>query len=184
MRFTTLLAAVSLTASVALAKTIPACLSDSDAQDLVNGFVQLIGAFTVDLADKILSPDFTDTSSSINFLEASIGAIPGGVTATTLSGTTFQNRADFITAQQSQPSVTLVPLEIFHGCSLITWRWKTSSLTPDTVYGINVMTVAPVGGSACTAPTFQIETNFSEFNAGAWLIDQFSGTCAPPPQTS
>ena len=96
-----------------------------------------------------------------------------------LDGVTFPTLAAFEVGQGAQPSIPFTVLNTWHGCNIIGFRWK-SAQTPDTIYGINVQTIIPKNGtSACSAPVFQIETNYSEFNAAAWVND-IGGTCTTP----
>jgi hypothetical protein len=74
MRFTAFAATASLLAGIASASVVPACLTDDDATALVNGFASLITSYNQTVAETILAPDFSDTSSSINYLIGATGA--------------------------------------------------------------------------------------------------------------
>jgi hypothetical protein len=98
-----------------------------------------------------------------------------------LGDVTFPTLAAFEAGQSQQPSIPFAVLNIWHGCNIIGFRWK-SAQTPDPVYGINIQTIIPKNGtSTCSAPVFQIETNYSEFDTAAWIVNIPGTTCTVPP---
>ena len=78
----------------------PPCLSAVEAQEVATHFETLIKAFQPSDAEKWLTPDFTDYSSSVNTLINSgcAGPLP-------LEAPTFSSRAEFIKGQGSQPPI-------------------------------------------------------------------------------
>jgi len=143
------------------------CLSDADATALRDVFVGFLTdpATTTTNAGK-LADDFADFSSSINFL---IG-LPAD--AQTFTKTTF------ISGQGAQKPLTdfqVLSPQSWHTCTQVFFRWSTTVDNALPVFGINIMQIAKNNG------VLQIETNWSEFDTGAWVLD-IGGTCqAPPP---
>jgi len=107
----------------------------------------------------MLASDFTDTSDSINFM----AGIP-------LGSVTFNSTVAFQYGQGGQQAVASVTtLNLWFSCNSITWRW---SLLPfpgaAAVTGINYMIINNQG---------QLETNYAEFDNGAWLADIGNPQC-------
>jgi len=142
------------------------CLTDTDAASLTAGFVSLLTDYTLAEAQAILAPDFQDFSSSINFL---IGA--------DLTAATFPSIGAFEAGQSQQPPLfdfqVLSPTS-WHTCTQVFFRWSTP-VTPYApglpVFGINVMQIVKNNG------VLQIQTNWSEFDSGVWVLD-LNGTCS------
>lgn len=152
------------TATCTPTPTPSTCVTDDDAVTITNGFINLLeftgDNFNTTLAETLLTTNFTDTSDSINFL--------AGIPLTT---TTFGSQAAFIGGQGSQPPIaSVVTLNIWHDCHTIAWRWRaTLDLGANLpVTGINVMIITD---------DKQIETNYSEFDNGAWLEDLGNPQC-------
>lgn len=70
-----------------LAKRAPACMSDSDAQQVATNFKDLIANYSDELADSSLTTDFTDYSDSVNELINSGCSGPATVSASSRYGT-------------------------------------------------------------------------------------------------
>ncbi|ETN37589.1 uncharacterized protein HMPREF1541_07211 [Cyphellophora europaea CBS 101466] len=180
----------ALTSIVALASAAPPgfpprpwCdLSEDTAAALVDGFGSLLTTFTTDNANKFLhASNFTDTSSSINFL-----------TGQPLDGITFPNRDAFIAGQGAQPPIGFEVLGIdavackAPGDGVVAFRWKATVGGNQTggAKGINVLYVTKEGvleGQGVEG--WVIESVFSEFNNAVW-VQEFGGSCevaAPPP---
>lgn len=135
-------------------------------------------AFNADTATNILSAtDFTDTSSSINFLSG----LP-------LNGVTFPNRQAFIAGQGTQPPIGFEVLGIDAiACkedksAVIAFRWLAQVGGNQTggSKGINILYVSKNTADGQTGVNgWVIDTVYSEFNSAVWVIE-FGGTCAVP----
>jgi len=146
-----------------------ACMSQADAQQVATNFGVLLTDYTVDLANAALTESFDDYTSSVATL------IDAGCTGPqSLTEVTFPGRDAFIAAQGSQPAIPFEQLNIWYNCDTVFLRWRTA-LTPEFVTGIAVMetTAAPSGSEY----PWLINTLYSEFNVGAWLVD--IGTFTP-----
>jgi hypothetical protein len=138
-------------------------VTDDDAISLTNDFINFLentGAnFDTTLATTVLADDFSDWSDSINFM--------AGIPLTTV---TFATRDDFIAGQTAQPAIVVETLNIWHDCHTISWRWRatTNQGANLLVTGINVMIINDQK---------QIETNYAEFDNGAWLRDLGNPQC-------
>lgn len=131
----------------------PACLSEADAQTIVDGFRNMLentGAdFNLTLANSLLADDFSDYSDSINYL-----------TRSPLGSVSFDSKAAFIQGQGTQPPFPSVDtLDMFHTCDRIAWRWQ-GNYAPLPIRGINIFNVNA---------KFQIQTVLVEMNSGAFL---------------
>jgi hypothetical protein len=141
------------------------CLTPESAQYLVSGYSSLLTAYTTANANQYLSDSFTDTSDSINFL---IGAPLGSVT--------FPSKAAFEAGQGAQPPIDFQVLNIDAvTCDTIVFRW-IAQVGTQPVKGINIMVASNANG---TDESWQIETNYSEFNSAVWVLD-IGGTCQTP----
>ncbi|KAF2773067.1 hypothetical protein EJ03DRAFT_153050 [Teratosphaeria nubilosa] len=150
------------------------CISDTDAQQVATGYgnlIQLISGWE-DIADSLLTTDFTDYSESVNTL---IDSCPTGSDAESevvpLLGASFTSRAAFISGQGQQASINFNQLNIWHSCDTVVFRWESTNTA-------DIPNVRPVVGiiSAEVTPApsgneypYQISTVYSEFDAGAWL---------------
>jgi hypothetical protein len=88
---------------------------------------------------------------------------------------TFASKQDFINGQGNEPEIpSVTTLNLWHDCNIITWRWRATGIGSGAleVTGINVMIINDQK---------QIETNYSEFDNGAWLFDLGNPQC---PQVS
>jgi len=151
-----------------LAKRDSTCMSASEAQGVATNFGLLLTNYTDAFADATLTTDFDDYTSSVATL------IDAGCTGPeSLTTVTFDGRAAFEGAQGGQPAIPFEQLNIWYNCDTVFLRWRTA-LTPEFVTGIAVMeTTANPGGDQ----PWLINTLYSEFNVGAWLVD--IGTFVP-----
>lgn len=173
MRFSSLLVPLAL-ASTTIASQVarsPAhppkpskfCLSDADAQNIVDGFINLLENtqenFNLALAQTLLADDFTDYSDSINYLnQTSLGAV------------SFATKQEFIDGQGTQPPFPSVEtLYMFHTCGHIAWRWQ-GNYAPLWIRGINLFVVNEKK---------QIQTVYVELNSGAFLKNIGKPECDP-----
>jgi len=141
----------------------PPCLTYDQATVVANNFGSLISAYSVADANKYLTVDYTDYSDSVTEL------INGGCTGPQpLGAATFTSRASFEAGQGSQPDIPFQILNLWHTCDTVVIRWRTA-LTPEFVTGIIVMETTYEPNNA--AEPFKINTVYSEFNSGAWLVD-------------
>lgn len=137
-----------------------ACMTDADAQTVANNFEALIANYSDALANATLTENFHDyTDSVIELIDSGCpnGPVPLGVP-------TFDSRASFEIGQGSQPPIPFKQLNVWHNCETVTLRWM-SAMTPSNVTGIIVMETTKSNG------TWLINTVYSEFNSGAWLVD-------------
>lgn len=171
---------LSLAAAGTLAApTSSQCMTDDQANVVAEKYGDLIAAYTEELADAILTPDFTDWSESVNTL---INTCPQGDAAKTLPlpAATFNNREQFEIGQGQQPPINFKQLQLWNACNSVIIRWETTNTANITdvkpVIGLIVMdTVKAPAGSQYP---FLITRVFSEFDAGAWLQNlQEAGFC-------
>jgi hypothetical protein len=173
MRFFAFLAGVTAAAAAAVAtleeRTFQVCLLDNDATKLANNFKSLILAYSKANAEAFLTQDFVDYSDSVN--ELINNGCPNGPAKLGLP--TFTSRAAFEAGQSGQPSIPFEILNIWHGCTDVALRWRSSApgfVQPEQpVTGIIVLEVVPNG--ILSAQPWLIKTVYSEFNSGAWLYD-------------
>lgn len=174
------LALLSLAAAGTLAApTSNQCMTDDQANVVAEKYGELIASYTDELADAILTTDFTDWSESVNTL---INTCPQGDAAKTLPllAATFSNREQFEIGQGQQPPINFKQLQLWNACNSVIIRWETTNTANitdvKTVIGLIVMdTVKAPAGSPYP---FLINRVFSEFDAGAWLQNlQQAGFC-------
>lgn len=161
----------------------PPCMTMDQAQTVANHFKDLIAAYSDEKADAYLTTDFTDYSDSVAELINS-----GCQGPQTLGQPTFDGLAAFKKGQGSQPPIPFEILQLWHTCDTVVIRWRTTVMAgaPQFVTGIIVMETEYKDGD------FLIDTVYSEFNSGAWLVDLgvFTPTCdangngPPPPGTN
>lgn len=159
--------AIAAMAGLALASPAkqPCCLTKSDVTTITNNYADLIGDFTADKALAYLTPDFQDTSDSINVLSG----IP-------LGSVTFPSRDIFIQAQSQLPSVGPLTIKTIHSytCDVITLTWtQTFGQTPQTVQGIAVIYATK------SSNKWLIKKIFTEFNSLTYF-QNIGGTTTPP----
>jgi hypothetical protein len=148
------------------------CLSAADAAYIVNSFALLVNStFNPNLAAAILTPNFIDYSDSIDFL----AGIP-------LGRATFTSLATFEAGQAGQAPIPFQVLSIDAvSCSNIAFRWLAYPGSGRyEVKGLNIMYTTRTGALNNGADGWQVQTNFVEFNAAAWVLD-LGGTCVAPP---
>lgn len=143
------------------------CLTDSSAYHVAENFGTLIQTYSNTSAEAFLTTDFTDYSDSVNELINS--GCPNGPQA--LGSATFTGLTAFMAGQGGQPSIPFEILNVWHSCSTVTLRWRTS--TPGTVQPEQFVTGIIVLETVCAqgAEPHKIKTVYSEFNSGAWLYD-------------
>lgn len=81
-----------------------------------------------------------------------------------MGSATFDSLASFKAGQGSQPPIPFEILNLWHNCDTVTIRWK-SAMSPAQVTGIIVIEAVQQNGK------WMIQTVYSEFNSGAWLVD-------------
>ncbi|KAK4506286.1 hypothetical protein PRZ48_000016 [Zasmidium cellare] len=136
------------------------CLSDSDAQTVADNFKESIAAYSDAQADADFTTDFHDYSDSV--IELIDNGCPN--TPVALGTATFDSLASFKAGQGSQPPIPFEILNLWHNCDTVTIRWK-SAQTPAQVTGIIVIEAEQVNNK------WMIQTVYSEFNSGAWLVN-------------
>jgi len=178
--FSTILAIASLFSSAFAAPTAArdlqerdgSCMTQSDAQQVADNFQTLIASYSDALANASLTVGFEDYSDSV------ITLIDYGCTSPVTLGTaTFDSRASFESGQGSQPPIPFQQLNLWYNCDNVFLRWR-SAQTPEEVTGVIILetTQAPAGSEY----NFLINTVYSEFNSGAWLVnlDVFVPSCS------
>lgn len=140
---------------------------------------ELLTSFTEEAALNILAAEFTDTSSSINFLSGQ-----------PLDGVTFPARQAFIQGQGSQPPIGFEVLGIdavtcqkdTTDSGVIAFRWKATVGANKTggAKGINILYVSKGTEEGQEGVDgWVIDDVYSEFNNAVWAIE-FGGTCSVP----
>ncbi|KAM0716391.1 hypothetical protein Q7P37_007836 [Cladosporium fusiforme] len=146
------------------------CLNDDQAQQIADVWDSLIQNYSDELADSALTTDFTDYSESVNTL---INSCPQGDAAQPLPllAPTFTSREQFKLGQGQQPPINFELLNLWHSCSTVNLRWKTTNTA-------NITDVKPVVGIIALEVfkndnggqyPWLIQTVYSEFDSGAWL---------------
>ena len=131
----------------------------------------------VRLATEALAIDFHDYSDGVNEL---INAGCSG--PNTLGDATFDSRTAFINGQKTQPPIPFEILNLWHTCSTVIMRWRSSApghVKPEQIVtGIVVIETVQNSDSTSSQP-WLMETVYSEFNSGAWLYDlgNFTASC-------
>jgi len=139
------------------------CLSDSAAQQVATNFKDLIATYSDALANATVAVDFVDYSASVNTL------INSGCTGPqSLNGATFTSRAAFEAGQGGQPAIPFEQLNLWHTCDTVVIRWR-SAQDPEPVTGNIVIEATPAAKGS--AQPWLIQTVYSEFNSGAWLVN-------------
>ncbi|KAK4549524.1 hypothetical protein LTR36_006521 [Oleoguttula mirabilis] len=143
-----------------------ACMTQAEAQVVANNFQELIADYTVEAANAYLTTDFEDNTDSVTEL------INGGCSGPeTLGVATFTSRAAFEAAQGAQDAIPFEQLNVWYNCDTVFLRWRTA-LTPESVTGIIVgETTQNTNATTADAEPWLINTLYSEFNSGAWLVD-------------
>ena len=93
-----------------------------------------------------------------------------------LGQATFTSRAAFMAGQGSQADIPFDILNVWHTCDTVVLRWRTTVApgAPEFVTGIIVLETTY---QKSTTEPYLINTVYSEFNSGAWLVDL--GTFVP-----
>ena len=146
------------------------CMTYDQATVVANNFKTLIAAYTDDLAEQVMAVDFTDYSDSVTSL------INSGCTSPVPFGSqTFTSRASFMSGQAAQPAIPFEILNLWYACTgPVVIRWR-SAQTPEIITGNIVLETNRGNGSE----PWVIQTVYSEFNSGAWLVnlDVFTPNC-------
>jgi len=139
------------------------CMTYDQAQVVANNFKTLIAAYSDDLANQVLTEDFEDYSDSVTEL------INSGCTGPQpLGSVTFDSRASFEAGQGSQPAIPFEILNLWYACTgPVVIRWR-SAQTPEIITGNIVLETTR---STNTSEPWLINTVYSEFNSGAWLVN-------------
>ncbi|CAK3955362.1 Hypothetical predicted protein [Lecanosticta acicola] len=139
------------------------CMSDDDAQQVADNFAQSISDYSDSLADSAFTTDFHDYSDSV--IELMDNGCPNSPTA--LGSATFDSLAAFKAGQSAQAPIPFQQLNLWHTCDAVTLRWVSSGTgqEPEQVTGIIVLETVYQSG------TWLIQTVYSEFNSGAWLVN-------------
>ncbi|KAI0020360.1 hypothetical protein F4780DRAFT_742120 [Xylariomycetidae sp. FL0641] len=142
----------------------PKCLSSSDSQELADNYADLIGNFSADKADALLTDDFVDISDSIN----SLAGKP-------LGSTTFPTKEAFKQGQAALPMIPLVIKEIDAvTCDTVTLRWtQTFGANNQPVQGISVLFASKQDGE------WKLSKILTEFNSLVYL-QNLGGNCSSP----
>lgn len=147
------------------------CMTYEQATVVANNFKTLIAAYSDELADQVLTTDFTDYSDSVTELINS-----GCQGPQPLGAATFDSLASFKAGQGAQPAIPFEILNLWYACTgPVVIRWR-SAQTPEIITGNIVMeTERDTSGSE----PWLIKTVYSEFNSGAWLVNLgvFNATC-------
>ncbi|KAK6442076.1 hypothetical protein LTR95_001695 [Oleoguttula sp. CCFEE 5521] len=160
------------------------CLTDAEAQQVATNWGNLIATYSDSLADAALEKNFTDYSESVSSL---INGCPQGSAAEAITlpllEPTFSTLAAFKMGQGQQAPINFEQLQIWHGCTSVNIRWKTTNTAPipnpKPVVGLIAMEVneAPSGSQY----PYLINTIYSEFDAAAWLQNLVeAGICKAP----
>ena len=146
------------------------CMTYDQATVVANNFKTLIASYSDDLADQVLAVDFTDYSDSVTSL------INSGCTSPVPFGSmTFDSRSAFESAQAAQPAIPFEILNLWYACTgPVVIRWR-SEQTPEIITGNIILETVRGNGSE----PWIIQTVYSEFNSGAWLVnlDVFTPNC-------
>ncbi|WPG99094.1 Hypothetical protein R9X50_00190300 [Acrodontium crateriforme] len=140
------------------------CMTKNQAQQVADNFQQLIAAYSDKAADQTLTKGFNDYSDSVTTLIDN--ACAAGPQA--LGSVTFNSRVSFEKGQGAQPAIPFQQLNVWNNCNTVFLRWR-SALTPEHVTGIIVLEAVP--NSLGAKQPWLIDTVYSEFNSGAWLVD-------------
>lgn len=143
------------------------CMTDAEAQQVANNFKTLISDYSNATAERVLCTSFADYSDSVIEL-INNGCYNGPIP---LGSPTFTSRESFEAGQGSQPNIPFEILKIWNSCDAVTIRWRTPTpgfVQPEQqVTGIIVAEVVRATGPE----PWLMETVYSEFNSGAWLVD-------------
>lgn len=142
-------------------------MTDAEANRVANNFKTLISDYSNATAERVLCTSFSDYSDSV--IELINNGCPNGPIP--LGSPTFTSRETFEAGQGSQPNIPFEILKTWNACDAVIIRWRTS--TPGFVQPEQPVTGIIVAETVrATGPEpWLIETVYSEFNSGAWLVD-------------
>jgi len=149
------------------------CMSADEANQVALNFNHLISDYSDELANASLTVGFVDYSDSV------ISLIDGGCTGPLpLGQPTFDSRAAFIAGQGSQANIPFEQLNVWYNCDTVFLRWRTtlSFTTPAAEFVTGIIVLETTANPGAAQP-WLINTVYSEFNSGAWLVDL--GTFTP-----
>lgn len=146
-----------------LDKSCHGCIPQKDANEIIDAYKRLIGAFNVEDANKYLADDWVDVSQSINTFIGKPENAP-----------TF-NKTSFIVSQ-SNPQTPAAPLEIADDSTIVTCNkivivWKGTFGKGVPVRGISIIEVVKQGGQ------WQMQHWDVEFNSLNWLENMGGSYC-------
>lgn len=109
---------------------ISPCLTSTSIKQAATDYSSLIGAYTDKLAGKVLHPEFTHTSDSINILSGR-----------PLGSVTFASKQAFMSEQAHSSSIPLAVTSIeAYTCNTLVMKWtQTFGQSPQTVTGLAVL---------------------------------------------
>ncbi|TKA27408.1 hypothetical protein B0A50_05020 [Salinomyces thailandicus] len=142
-----------------------ACMTQADAQQVADNFQTLIADYDATVAENALTVDFHDYSDSVSELINAGCALPQP-----LGEATFTSRASFMAAQGAQPPINFQQLNVWYNCDTVFLRWNADDLVPELVTGIIVGECVKNTNTSSSQP-WLIQSLYSEFNSGAWLVD-------------
>jgi len=183
MRFSTIVAPVSLAAVAAAAPALSERGSGSDSCIPYNVAIAIETTWISTLTNydqattvNLLAPELVDTSDSINY----IAGIP-------LGGPTFPSAQAYEQGQGSQApiGVTVLGTDAITCDGVIALRW-VGQVGANTypAQGITILKAVKKGNDATVGPTgWQLAEIHTEFNSAAWIVD-IGGTCPPPSGTA
>lgn len=143
------------------------CMTDDEANHVASNIQELFSAYTNATADRVLCSSYQDYSDSVNEL-INNACINGPAPLGTV---TFPDRTAFEGGQGGQPNITFNVLKVWNACDAVILRWRTPNpgfVNPEQqVTGIIVAETVRATGPE----PWLVETVYSEFNSGAWLVD-------------
>lgn len=98
------------------------CLTEQDAKQVGQLWMNLIGNYTKADADAGLTSKYSDYSASALSLNSVCQQAPGP--PQNLTSPVFTSRTIFEMAQGSQPAIPSTSLDIWHGCDTVTMRYE------------------------------------------------------------
>lgn len=105
-------------------------------------WIQLLSAYTADMAKRVLTEDFTDYSASALSLNNECPQAP--VASPPLGEPVFTTREQFMKAQGPQPPIQSDMLDVWHDCSTVTMHWKMTNLGSLPVLAVIVLKTVQV----------------------------------------
>jgi len=165
-------------------QTTPTCMTDAEAQNVAHTYDLLIHSdpFPKQLARNALVSNYTDYVDSV--IELIDQGCPGQPLP--LGIATFTDRKTFIQQQGTQPAIPFELLNVWNNCDTVMLRWRTSHPKPIVLSGSAIQQVTGTvvieveqNTDASAPQPWLISTIYSEFNSGAWVVDNgnFTPSC-------